>query len=198
MEKHEAGEMVKYLGAMFPRWKATAELLLAWGSMFTAYPVDPVRAAINQHRANRSGDDPDMKGVRERLLAWREANPVRVDESKWLDKSRGPWRSMAERCERYEVGGLEAWRIDGFDPAHWPAMQEAIECYNATGMVSYATVLMAIASAPEDRPKRVARWRAAHAKAAAKAKSDGVELTAAMVDDTMTREGTDPNEWGDC
>lgn len=165
--------------------------------MFSAYPVEAVRGVINQHRANRSGEDPDMKGVRERLVAWREANPERVPESHRLDH-KGPWRSMPERCERYEVGGLEAWTIDGFEASHWPAMQEAIECYNATGMVSYATVLMAVASAPEDRPKRVARWRSAHAKAAAKAKRDGVELTAAMVDDAYTRDCADGGTNGDC
>lgn len=192
MERHEAGEMVKYLGAMFPRWKATAELLFAWGSLFESYPVDVVRAAINQHRANRSGEDPDMKGVRGRLIAWRESNPVRVPQDRRLGVGGGPWRSIEERCERYDVGGLEAWTIDGFDPAHWPAMQEAIQCYNETGVVSYATVLMGIVGEANDRAKRTARWRAAHARAVAKSKKSGVEVTPSMVDDAMERGDESP------
>lgn len=178
--------------------------------MFSAYPVEAVRGVINQHRANRSGEDPDMKGVRERLIAWREANPERVPESHRLDH-KGPWRTMVERCERYDAGGPEAWRIDGWPARWWPAMQEAIQCWQETGDASMATVGLAIVGKRKDRPKRVARWREVYRKkqehlqqAAARA----VQVEAARLadeayeadDGSDASNRVDDSEWkgGDC
>lgn len=156
MDKAKAGEMVQYLGRIFPRWKVTAELAVLWGDAFVNFPEQAVRSAINQHRAERSAEDPDLRMIREKLRLWSEENPGRPM------LGRGEGRTAEERVERYMVGGKSAWIADGMPEEHWSKMEEAIKLYEKTGGASHWSVAASIVGedwAKPDRPKTVARWR---------------------------------------
>lgn len=113
---------------------------MVWGNAFAPYPVVAARAVCNTHRAERSTDDPDLRAVVEKLRVWREDHPP-APESRRIERRGSPSRTIEERCDRYSVGGKEAWVIDGFDPDHWHAMERVMAMHDRGEPVSLWTTL---------------------------------------------------------
>lgn len=123
------GNVVRYLGSLFPRWKTTPELVTLWADVLRRYEEPVARRVIAEHRQKRRGDDPSLPDLKEALedavpgvLALPQrasANPADLDDiGGWLgyyfgsEQGRREFAGLETKAQTGLVWMRGIWGID--------------------------------------------------------------------------------------